>query len=79
MKNLIALIGKMKPKGSKEDDSEDFDNSESDQDVGLQSAFDDLVAALKAHDSEAGVVALKSFIEQCKEDYSEDSEEDSDF
>ncbi len=73
--SLVIAIGKMKPKGMKHDEVEDdMESDQSDVDPGLESAFEDLVSAIKSNDSVAGVEALKAFIEQCysQEDEGED-------
>ena len=85
--SLVIAIGKMKPKGMKHNDDSMDDNSmnddseeSSESDIGLESAFEDLVHAIKSNDSAAGIEALKAFIEQCNssdyEDDDEDKEED---
>lgn len=75
--SLVLAIGKMKPKGMKhEEDDDDMDSDQSDTDPGLESAFEDLVHAIKSNDSAAGVEALKAFIDQCDSDYDEKEDDD---
>ena len=84
-KDLVVMIGKMKPKGMKSnDDSEEKDDykssSDSEVDSGLEAAFDQLVDALGVNservDHASGIEALKSFISQCGSDYDDSKDED---
>lgn len=80
--NLVIAIGKMKPKGMKSDDnSDESEDSGSEMDSGLEASFDELVSALGIDpdkvDHEAGVSALKDFLEQCSsKDYDDSDDED---
>lgn len=75
--SLVIAIGKMKPKGMKDEPEEHDEDSDSETDSGLEAAFDELVEAIKSEDSAAGVEALKSFITQCKsEGYDEEEKDD---
>ncbi|HET7380738.1 MAG TPA: hypothetical protein VFJ24_11905 [Gaiellales bacterium] len=53
-----------KPEG--EPDGDEGEEDEGDESMGLESAYEELAAAMKKGDTKAGVEALRSFVEQCR-------------
>ena len=73
---MIAILEGMKKKGKDSEKSEDFEVEESGEDdysVGYDSAVEEMFSALDSKDVSGFKEALKSFIELCVDD---DSEED---
>lgn len=68
--SLLLAIGRMKPRREKDSYS----------DEGYTAAFEELMDAIEHKDIDAGVSALKSFVEQCQtgdEPEEEEASEDS--
>lgn len=66
---IAILAGKAKDAKSGDDEKKDEkDGGESDPEMGLDSAAEEILSAVKDGDSEALKDALKSFVHQCYED-----------
>lgn len=66
---IDIIIGKLKGKPKKEEDSSDFvqkmGEEEGDSDEGLKATADELIEAIQSGDTDGVVEALKSFMAQC--------------
>lgn len=74
MKSIDIIVSKMKPK---KEDSMEMGPAMEDMDMeeGLMASSEEILKAMEAKDSNALKDALKEFVAQCKEDYSQEGME----